>query len=203
MYNNIKIFIFYIFLLINCISCNNNIKNNNQITHKKFYGTNISKDNIGKDFLLNSTINKKISLKNSNNKVNILLFGYTHCPDICPTYLFNYAKAIKLLKGKSNKVQLYFITLDHNRDKKEILNSYLKYFNKEFIGLIPDNKQLKEIKKNWKIISYKTNQSNNYFINHSSGAYILVNSKAILYEPHNITYKQLYHDIKLLIANYL
>ncbi|MBR7059740.1 MAG: SCO family protein [Neisseriaceae bacterium] len=197
-------------LLISCTSqeSNNSAGNTNKDssievtqTNQDFFGSDVSDKNFGIDFSLQATTGKKIALHDTHGKVTILVFGYTHCPDVCPTNLFTYANAMEHLGELSHNVQLYFITVDPERDTPEKLEPYITMFNPNFIGLVPDSSNLEEVKKAWNITSAKVpTRDGNYNVDHSAGTYLIdKEGKTAIYEPHSATAIQLANDLRLLL----
>lgn len=92
-------------------------------------------DKWGGEFTLTDQNGIPLSLADFRGKVVLLSFGYTHCPDICPTTLFTMQRLTKQLGSDVGKVQVLFITLDPERDTAERLASYMEYFNPAFIAL--------------------------------------------------------------------
>ena len=101
------------------------------------------KDDIS--FTLNS-LEKKVSLSDFEGKVVLLYFGFTHCPDICPTSMYLMTNTIKKLSDKDkSKVVPIFVSVDPTRDTTKILSEYVKYFSNQAIGLTADKKTIDEV----------------------------------------------------------
>ena len=90
---------------------------------------------IGGDFELVSHLGKPFSLHDIKGKVGVLFFGFTHCPDVCPNTLLEIQRLLVTLGEQAEQVSVLFISVDPKRDTPEKLESYVKYFNKNFIGL--------------------------------------------------------------------
>jgi protein SCO1 len=159
----------------------------------------------GKDFSLLGANGKTIHLRDFRGKVVVLVFGYTHCPDVCPTNLLSYADAINQLGEKSKQVQVLFITVDPQRDTPQVMTAYASAFNPNFIGLTVDKQHveaLNSVVDQYKIAVRKVAGSspNEYLIDHSTGTYLLdKQGHTVVYEPHSQTATQLTHDIKQLL----
>jgi protein SCO1/2 len=129
-----------------------------------------------------------------SNSITLVTFGYTACPDYCPTTLAKIVQVEKLLTDKKN-LQVIFITIDPKQDTKDILKEYLKAFNPKYIGISVDNNDLEQIKSNFKVISSKENG----VINHTTGMYAIDSKGKIrLYLPYNLTAQQIALDIQKL-----
>jgi cytochrome oxidase Cu insertion factor (SCO1/SenC/PrrC family) len=96
-------------------------------------------------FTLNG-LNKTVSLSDFEGKVVLVYFGFTHCPDVCPTSLYLMSNTVKKLKDKEKlDVVPIFISVDPDRDTTKILNKYVKYFNERLIGLTADKRIIDEV----------------------------------------------------------
>jgi protein SCO1/2 len=87
-----------------------------QATEEKFLATDISNADFGKDFKLTDHHGKLRTLADFRGKAVVMFFGYTHCPDVCPTTLSDMALALNQLGADANKVQVLFVTVDPERD---------------------------------------------------------------------------------------
>ncbi|PIT53703.1 hypothetical protein BHC44_02910 [Snodgrassella alvi] len=159
----------------------------------------------GKDFSLLGANGKTIHLRDFQGKVVALVFGYTHCPDVCPTNLLAYADAINQLGEKGKQVQVLFITVDPQRDTPQVMTAYASAFNPDFIGLTVDKQHMEALNNvisQYKIAVHKVagRNSNEYLVDHSTGTYLLdKQGHTVVYEPHSQTATQLTHDIKQLL----
>tara|TARA_B100000287_G_C20560914_1_gene752409 strand:- start:486 stop:1079 length:594 start_codon:yes stop_codon:yes gene_type:complete len=121
-----------------------------------------------------SANNNSLYLNKFKGKVVVLFFGYTHCPDICPTTLLDISRAINELGEDVDRVQPIFISVDYKRDTPQSLAQYTAYFNKHILGITSDKENIDEITKLFKT-SYALldHQSKNYLVEHSSNIYII------------------------------
>jgi protein SCO1/2 len=103
-----------------------------------------------------------------------MFFGYTHCPDVCPTTMADMAKVMKLLGEQANQVQVIFITLDPERDTQEVLAKYVPSFDERFVGLYGSVAQTAEVAKTYKVFYQKQVEAgkSGYTIDHSAGSYV-------------------------------
>ena len=127
------------------------------------------------EFTLQSA-NGPYGLKDMKGKVGIMLFGYTHCPDVCPATLVNFGKALELLdEDERAKVRPLFITLDPERDSVEVTDKYARYFHPQIIGLSGSREEVDKTAKTFFIGSQveKPNEQGNYAMKHSTTLYIL------------------------------
>lgn len=100
-----------------------------------FHGMVIQSPQPAADFTLLSQEGQRLSLSNFRGKVVVLYFGYTYCPDVCPTTLAEVAKAMRLLGKKANQVQVIMISVDPERDTPAKLGEYVAHFDPRFLGL--------------------------------------------------------------------
>jgi len=122
--------------------------------------------------------NGKVSLSDFDGKYKIIYFGYTYCPDVCPTTLSLVAAALKKLpKAKAKKFQLIFVSVDPKRDKLQNLKEYINYFYKGAIGVTTTNqKYLKQITAKYGAYysyQYVKNSKTDYSVAHTSFVYIM------------------------------
>ncbi|GBL32493.1 SCO2-like protein RBE_0699 [Methylophilaceae bacterium] len=119
-----------LFLTLIClISCQNS-------HDQTFVGTDISSVPIDTTFRLKDFNGQIRTLEDFKGKVVVIFFGFTHCPDICPTTLTDLKKTMALLKDKASDVQVIFITLDPARDTEDVLKKFIPTFNSSFSGLL-------------------------------------------------------------------
>ncbi|MGL6070029.1 SCO family protein [Craterilacuibacter sp.] len=166
-----------------------------------FKGSDISAENFGADFSLTTHDGKPVSLSGYKGKVVALFFGYTHCPDICPTTLLEYAGAMKQLGKDSEQVQVLFVSVDAKRDTPAVLAGYVPHFDARFIGLSGSEAELKTAAGHFKVVSQVLpTAGGGYLIDHSAGSYLLDKSgKLRVYEPYGTPLDTLAHDIRLLL----
>jgi protein SCO1/2 len=140
----------------------------------KFLATDITGVPWGRDFKLVDFNGKTRTLADFHGKVVALFFGYTHCPDVCPTTLADFAAAIRELGSDGERVQVLFVTLDPERDTPELLAQYAPAFNPGFLGLSTDPVSLAALAKEFKVVYQKNTVKgpDDYLIDHSAGTYV-------------------------------
>jgi protein SCO1/2 len=139
--------------------------NNVDITGGKAFGT---------DFSLLDPDGKVRTLADFKGKAVIMFFGYTQCPDICPTTLTEMQQVMTLLGPQSNQVQVLFVTVDPDRDTAAILKQYVPAFDVRFLGLRPaDEAALEKVAKDFKIYYKKMPgmSPGSYTMDHTAGSY--------------------------------
>ncbi len=158
-----------LFLILIClVSC----QNSNQQT---FVGTDISSVRMDTAFSLKDFNGRIRTLEDFKGKVVVLFFGFTHCPDICPSTLTDLKKTMVLLKDKASAVQVIFITLDPARDTEEVLKKFIPTFNSSFLGLTGTESDIDKVANQLKIFNKKVNDGSKagYTIDHSAGLYVI------------------------------
>src|SRR3954452_15492467 len=129
---------------------------------------------FGSDFSLPDTAGKTRTLADFKGKVVVLFFGYTHCPDVCPTTLAELAEAMKQLGNDVQRVQVLFVTVDPERDTPALLSQYVPAFDPSFIGLYGDAAATARTAKEFKIVYQKQpgKAAGTYTMDHSAGSFI-------------------------------
>lgn len=169
---------------------------------KPFKSTNITGIGTGKDFRLTDHHGQVRTLADFKGKVVIVFFGYTHCPDVCPTTLSDLSQAMRLLGPDADKVQVLFITVDPERDTQELLAQYVPAFNPTFIGLYGTPEQTEATATEYRMYYRKEpgQTPGDYTVDHSVGSYIYDRSgKLRLNASYGQAVDALVHDIKLLL----
>jgi protein SCO1 len=164
---------------------------NVDITGSTAFGNNFS--------LLDANGNTK-TMADYKGKVVVVFFGFTQCPDVCPTTLTEMDEALKLLGPKADKVQVIFITVDPERDTASVLAQYVPAFNPRFVGLRPaDEAGLEKLAKDFRIYYKKVpgSKPGSYTMDHSAGSYVFDhNGQLRLYIKHAQGPEVLAHDLK-------
>ena len=158
---------------------------------------------FGKDFSLLDPDGKVRTLADFKGKVVVMFFGYTQCPDICPTTLTEMQQVMTLLGPQSDKVQVLFVTVDPERDTAAILKQYVPSFDPRFLGLRPaDDAALEKVAKDFKIYYKKVPGSTpgSYTMDHTAGSYAFdPEGRLRLYIKHAQGPETLAHDLKELL----
>ena len=140
----------------------------------KFNAIDVTGANYAKSFALKDHIGQERKLTEFKGKVVVVFFGYTQCPDVCPTTMTELVEVKRLLGANGDKLQAVFITVDPVRDTAELLNAYVTNFDPSFVALIPTPEQLVEVAKEFKIYYKKVDGKTptSYTMDHSAGSYI-------------------------------
>ena len=108
------------------------------------------------------------------NKPSLLFFGFTNCPEICPTTLADLSEITKEVTLNDDSINIIFVTLDPKRDNKEHLKDYIEYFDGNIIGVTGNKIEIKEFADNWGVF-YETIKTtdNNYTLNHTATVFMI------------------------------
>lgn len=140
----------------------------------RFNSTVVEDASFAKDFSLQDPDGKTRSLADWRGKVVLIFFGYTQCPDVCPTALSRAAEVMKLLGSDAGKLQVLFVTVDPERDTPPLLKEYPPAFHPSFIGLWTTPEATAALAKDYKVF-YRKNPGptpTSYTIDHSVTSYI-------------------------------
>ena len=135
----------------------------------------------------------------------LLTFGFTNCPDVCPTELLTFNDAFKQLGEQSKDVAAVFVSVDPDRDTPELIGRYAAQFNPAFIGLTDTNggRDIAVVKQQYRIVSARTDIKSDriYNVDHSSGTYIIdKKGEAAVFVPFGADATQIAGDIRKLLA---
>jgi protein SCO1/2 len=142
------------------------------------------------------------TLKDFSGKIVVVFFGFTQCPDVCPTSLAELAQVKQQLGPDADKLQAIFITVDPERDTPELLKAYMVNFDPSFLALRPTPEQLPQVAKDFKIYYKKVEGKTpgSYTMDHSAGSYVFDTKGRIrLYNRYGAGVDVLASDIRLLL----
>lgn len=165
--------------------------------------TDLGGKGIGGDFLLTDADGRPRKLADFHGKAVILFFGYTSCPDICPTALAKFATLLQQPALDSRRIQVIFISLDPARDTPERLREYVPWFHPSFIGLTGDSAKISELAAKFRVTSIKKTVpgSMGYVLDHSAGAYVFgPDGRLRLYLAENARIENIAADLRRLLA---
>ena len=170
----------------------------------KFKNIDITGADYAQGFQLTDENGQVRTLKDFRGKVVILFFGYTQCPDVCPTTMAELAQAKKLLGKEGDKLQVLFITVDPERDTPQVLKAYMANFDPTFLALRPTPVQLPEVAKAYKVYYKKVDgpTPTSYTMDHSAGSYVYDPQGHVrLYYRYGSGVPALVSDIQLLLQS--
>jgi protein SCO1/2 len=168
-----------------------------------FDNTDVTGLEYARGFSLLDHNGKPRTLADFKGKVVVVFFGYTQCPDVCPTTMAEMASVMKDLGPQADQVQVLFITLDPERDTPELLKAYVPQFDKRFLGLYGTLEQTAQTAKEFKVFYTKVPGSapGEYSIDHTAGSYVFDrDGKIRLFVRHGQGPAPLVHDIRQLLT---
>lgn len=169
----------------------------------RFVSTDLSAVDWGKDFSLTDHKGQVRRLADFRGKAVVLFFGYTQCPDVCPTTLVTMRDTMALLGEDAQRVQVLFVTLDPARDTPQLLAQYLPSFHQSFLGLLGDDNAIAALAKDFKVFYVKQPGSTpgSYSIDHSTSSYAYdPQGRLRLLLRHGEAPANIAADLKLLLA---
>ncbi|MCH8621362.1 SCO family protein [Undibacterium sp. TS12] len=169
---------------------------------EKFNNTDLTGLDYAKDFALTDHNGKARTLADFKGKAVVIFFGYTQCPDVCPTTMVEMANVMKLLGSDADKVQVLFVTLDPERDTQTLLASYVPNFDKRFLGLYGDAAATAKVAKDFKVFYQKVEGKTpgSYTMDHTAGSYVFDPQGRIrLFLRHGQGPEPVAHDLKMLL----
>ena len=170
----------------------------------QFKSIDLTGADYAKGFALTDQHGKPRSLQDFTGKVVVVFFGFTQCPDVCPTSMAELAEVKKLLGPDGDKLQAVFITIDPERDTPEVLKAYMANFDPTFIALRPTLAELPDFAKSYKVFYKKVEgrTASSYSMDHSAGSYVYdAKGQIRLYNRYGSGAEALASDIKLLMKN--
>jgi len=140
----------------------------------KFQGVDLTGADYARDLPLADQYGKDRSLKDFAGKVVVVFFGYTQCPDVCPTSMSELAEVKRALGADGDRLQGIFVTVDPERDTPDMLKSYMASFDPSFIALRGTPEQLTAVAKDFKIYYKRVDGQTptSYTMDHSAGSYV-------------------------------
>lgn len=168
----------------------------------QFKNIDITGADFGRDFHLTDQNGKERSLEDFRGKVVVVFFGYTMCPDVCPTTLAELAQVKKLLGSDGDRLQVLFITVDPERDTPQLLKAYMANFDPSFLALRCPPEQLAALARNFKIFYKKVDGKtpDSYTMDHSAGCYVYdPQGRLRLYVRYGVEPQAIASDLKLLL----
>jgi len=167
-----------------------------------FTGVDVTGAKMGGELRLKDPSGKERSLAEFKGKVVALFFGYTHCPDVCPTTLADMAKAMALLGADAPRVQVLFVTVDPKRDTPALLGQYVPAFHPSFIGLSGDAGATTKAAKDFNIYYQERpgRDAASYTMDHTAQSFVIDKEGRLrLVWPYGIEPAQMASDLKVLL----
>jgi protein SCO1/2 len=168
-----------------------------------FQNTDVTGLDYAKAFSLTDHTGKPRTLADYKGKVVVVFFGYTQCPDVCPTTMAEMAGVMQKLGPQADQVQVLFITLDPERDTQQLLANYVPAFDKRFVGLYGTPDQTAKTAKEFKVFYSKVpgTAPGSYTIDHTAGSYVFDREGRLrLFIRHGGGADPIVHDIRQLLS---
>jgi protein SCO1/2 len=168
-----------------------------------FQNTDVTGLDYAKGFALTDHTGKPRTLADFKGKAVVVFFGYTQCPDVCPTTMAEMASVMQKLGPLADQVQVLFITLDPERDTQELLANYVPAFDKRFIGLRGTPEQTAQTAKEFKVFYSKVpgTDPGSYTIDHTAGSYVFDRDGRLrLFIRHGQGPDPIVHDLRQLLS---
>jgi protein SCO1/2 len=170
---------------------------------ESFQNTDVTGLDYAKGFALTDHTGKPRTLADYKGKVVVVFFGYTQCPDVCPTTMAEMASVMQKLGPLADQVQVLFITLDPERDTQQLLAQYVPAFDKRFVGLRGTPEQTAKTAKDFKVFYSKVpgTEPGSYTIDHTAGSYVFDRDGRLrLFIRHGQGPDPIVHDLRQLLS---
>lgn len=128
---------------------------------------------IGGAFAMVNQNGETVTEKSWPNQYRLIFFGFTHCPDVCPTELGKMTQALNLMGKNADKLQPIFVSLDPGRDTPAALKEYVALFNPKLVGLTGTPEQVETIRKAYRVYAAKVGDGDDYMVDHSAFIYLM------------------------------
>ncbi len=169
----------------------------------RFHGVDITGVDYAKDLPLTDQFGQQRHIRDFAGKVVVVFFGYTHCPDVCPTTMAEMAQVKQELGADGDRLQTIFVTVDPERDTPEILKAYMENFDPSFLALRGTPEELAAVAKDFKIY-YKQVPGptpTSYTMDHSAGSYVFDTAGHLrLFQRYGAGAQAMVEDVRALLA---
>lgn len=166
-----------------------------------FAGIDLTGADYGRDFSLQDPDGRTRTMADFRGKVVMLFFGFTQCPDACPTALARAAEVRRLLGPQADRLQVIFVTIDPERDGAAVLKEYTHAFDPSFLGLRADEAGTAAVAKEFKVIYRKVPTGSSYTMDHTAFTYVLdPQGRLRLALRHELSAQDAARDVSTLLA---
>lgn len=167
----------------------------------RFHGIDMTGASYGRDFEVMAADGRKVRLADFHGSVVLLFFGFTQCPDICPTALTRAAAVRELLGDQAERLQVLFLTIDPERDTPELLRAYTEAFDPSFLGLYADAERTAYTAAEFKIYYKQVPTGASYTMDHSTQSYVFdPQGRLRLLIKHEAPAAEVADDVRLLLT---
>lgn len=165
-----------------------------------FFGINLTGAPFGREFRLSDPDGRERTLADFRGKYVMLFFGYTQCPDVCPTALARAVAVRQKLGAEAERLQVIFVTVDPERDSPVVLKAYTTAFDPSFLGLRGDSEQTRSVAQEFRAFYARVRTGSSYAMDHSAITYVLdASGKLRLGLQHSLTAEQFAADVQTLM----
>ena len=168
----------------------------------EFFFTDITGANFARQFELDGPDGQRVSLEDFRNHVVAVFFGFTHCPDVCPTTLADLNVVADLLGEKSDRFKVAFITVDPSRDQPELLKKYVSAFNHNFVGLTGSPEEISRTAKEFRVTYQRVEGQSptTYSVDHTAATFIFDTQGLVrLFVPYGADPSKIAMDVERLL----
>jgi protein SCO1/2 len=170
----------------------------------RFHGSVIQSPNTAADFTLFTRGDVPVSLHDFRGKLVVLYFGYTFCPDVCPTTMAHLAQAMDILGNKADKIQVIMVSVDPERDTPEYIQEYVEHFDKRFLGVTSDPDTIAQIAALYGIYyqKHEGTAESGYIVDHTATV-LVIDKKGYLklLIPYGTTSKEIASDLSYMLRH--
>ncbi len=156
---------------------------------------------LGGDFTLRTTKNEEVSLSSLKGKAVLLYFGFTHCPEMCPTELLQFKQLMSMLPAdKRDFFQPIFISVDPKRDTPEVLNPYIKFFDQRILALTGSEKELRKVADQYGVYFRYVPAGSSYTVDHTVNTFLIdTQGKLVRIFPYGTPTKEILKQVIALL----
>ncbi len=169
----------------------------------EFRNTDVTGADFAQDFQLTGHDGKRYSLADFRGKAVVIFFGYTQCPDVCPSTMSELAEVMKTLGDDADRVQVLFVTVDPERDTPDLLAHYVPAFDSRFLGLYGTAEETERTAKAFRVFYQKVpgKTPGSYTVDHTAGSYVYdPEGRLRLFVKHGTGPEPIAHDLRTLLA---
>jgi protein SCO1/2 len=171
-------------------------------TAPRFHGVDVSGADYARDFRLSDPDGRERTLADFKGKAVMIFFGFTQCPDVCPTAIIRAAEVKRLLGKDGDRLQVIFVTVDPERDTPEVLKAYTAAFDPSFLGLSADLPRTAETAKEFKVYFKKVPTGSSYTMDHSAFSFVYDPAgKLRLFLKHDQSAKDYASDLRQILRS--
>jgi protein SCO1/2 len=166
-----------------------------------FNGKDVSAEKLGGVLDLTDQQGRRRRLVDFKGKAVLIFFGYTRCPDVCPTTLVRMAQTMTKLGAAAGKVQVLWVTVDPERDTQELLSHYVPAFNPGFLGLRGTEKETEAVTDAFKVRYQITYYKNEVLVDHSAFGYLIdPRGRTRIKIGYDMTSSQIAEDVRAILG---